>query len=95
MAKTEMLQAEMPKDPWKEMKEVFIERGSRNEPKSLFVSVNGRDFMVPKGKAVNVPAPIARRVELYKKAQAHLMDKMAELENSSAAPDQTMQFRQF
>ena len=95
MAKTEKTEApvtEKTQDPWKTMKKVFLERGNKNEPKSLFVSVDGRDFMVPKGQEVEVPLPIARVVEMHKRAKAALMDTMAEVEDE-AMPDLRSQFR--
>ena len=95
MAKTEKTEApvtEKAYDPWKDMKKVFLERGNKNEPKSLFVSVDGRDFMVPKGQEVEVPLPIARVVEMHKRAKAALMETMAEVEDE-AMPDLRSQFR--
>ena len=95
MAKTEKTEApvtEKAQDNWKIMKKVFLERGNKNEPKSLFVSVDGRDFMVPKGQEVEVPLPIARVVEMHKRAKAALMETMAEVEDE-AMPDLRSQFR--
>lgn len=97
MAKTEKTEAPVAAttyDPWKDMKDVFLERSGRDEPKSLYVCVNGRDFMIPKGKTVQVPAPIARLVESHKRAKARLLEEMAEIESNSA-PDVRNQFRQF
>ena len=94
MAKTEKPETPMTDvyDPWKDMRDVFIERGGKNEPKCLYVSYNGHDFMIPKGKTVQVPAPIARRVAIYKEAMANLMDTMAEVD-SNGATEPSNQFR--
>lgn len=45
-------------NPWEEMKKVFIPKYSRSEQETRLVSVNGRDFFVPKGQEVDVPAPV-------------------------------------
>lgn len=46
------------KTAWDETKEVFLQRGQANEEQSQFVCVNGRTFLVPKGKNVTVPTPV-------------------------------------
>ena len=46
-----------PEDVWNVMKTIYLPRGQENEEQSRFVAVNGRTFMVPKGKDVQVPLP--------------------------------------
>ena len=41
-----------PEDVWNVMKTIYLPRGQENEEQSRFVAVNGRTFMVPKGKDV-------------------------------------------
>ena len=64
-----------PEDVWKT---IYLPRGQENEEQSRFVAVNGRTFMVPKGKDVQVPLPVyevlmnARMAEeeAFRRAQA-------------------------
>lgn len=44
-------------DPWEIMREVYIPH-QRGEEKTLPVSVNDRDYAVPKGQRVQVPLPV-------------------------------------
>ena len=65
-------------DVWNVMKTIYLPRGQENEEQSRFVAVNGRTFMVPKGKDVQVPLPVyevlmnARMAEeeAFRRAQA-------------------------
>lgn len=65
-------------DVWDVMKTIYLPRGQENEEQSRFVAVNGRTFMVPKGKDVQVPLPVyevlmnARMAEevAFRRAQA-------------------------
>lgn len=45
-------------NPWEDMRKVFIPKYSRSEQETRLVSINGRDFFVPKGQEVEVPAPV-------------------------------------
>lgn len=64
--------------PWDVKKTIFLPRGQESEEQSRFVCVNGRTFMVPKGKDVQVPLPVyevlmnARiaEAEAFRRAQA-------------------------
>lgn len=49
---------EAPVDAWHDLVEVYIPRGTHSE-KSIFVGINSRDFLVPLGKRVKVPRPVA------------------------------------
>ena len=57
------------RDLWKVMMEVHPERGDRSEPATIFVSLNNRNFYIPKGKTSQVPYPIYLRLKLLQKAQ--------------------------
>ena len=51
----------------KEMKqeareEIFIPRALDGEERSLFVSVNGKNYLLPKGKTSRVPLAVAEEV---------------------------------
>ena len=65
-------------NPWDVKKTILLPRGQESEEQSRFVCVNGRTFMVPKGKDVQVPLPVyevlmnARMAEeeAFRRAQA-------------------------
>ena len=69
---------ETPKD---DRVEVFIPKGYANDEPNLFVSVNGVNYLLPKGKKSLVPPHIAAEIERSKKAaekQDENIDKMLE-----------------
>ena len=39
---------------------VFVPRGASNEEPNLFISVNGVNYLLPKGKESSVPAAVAK-----------------------------------
>ena len=55
--KTEAAAEKLP-DPY-ELEEIFIPRAGAKEDPNLFVSVNGKNFLIPKGKKSKVPRYIA------------------------------------
>lgn len=65
-------------DVWDVMRTIFLPREQSSEEKSRFVCVNGRTFIVPKGKDVQVPLPVyevlmnarVAEEEAYRRAQA-------------------------
>lgn len=67
--------------PAEERVEVFIPRGSANDDPNLFVSVNGVNYLLPRGKKSLVPPHIAEEIERSKKAQDRVdenIEKMLE-----------------
>ena len=48
---------------------VFIPRGASNEDPNLFVSVNGVNFLLPRGKESSVPACVAYEIQRANKAE--------------------------
>ena len=52
--------------------EVFIPRGASNEDPNLFVSVNGVNYLLPKGKESQVPQAVAREIQRSGKAREAL-----------------------
>ena len=59
--------------------EVFIPRGNRNEDPMMFVSVNGKNYLLPKGKTSRVPKCVATEVERAEFAQRMLDDRIDEM----------------
>lgn len=56
--------------------DIYIPRAASNEDPNLFVSVNGMNFLLPKGKTSSVPKFVADEVERAKRAQAALDEKI-------------------
>ena len=52
-----------------EMEEIFVPRGYANDEPNLFVSINGCNYLLPKGKKSKVPAHVAREIRRSWKAQ--------------------------
>ena len=52
--------------------EVFIPRGAANGDPNFFVSVNGVNYLLPRGKKSLVPAYIAAEIERSRRAQEAL-----------------------
>lgn len=57
-----------------EKAEIFIPRGAANDDPNLFVSVNGVNYLLPKGKSSKVPKHIAEEIKRSWKAE-ELQDK--------------------
>jgi len=49
--------------------EVYIPKGAANEDPNMFVSVNGVNYLLPRGKKSKVPPYIAAEIERSFKAQ--------------------------
>lgn len=61
--------------------DIFIPRGNANDDPNLFVSVNGVNYLLPRGKTSKVPAHIKDEIERSQRAQERLdatIDKMLE-----------------
>ena len=61
--------------------EVFVPKGYANDDPNLFVSINGVNYLLPKGKKSMVPAHVAAEIERSKRAaekQDEKMDQMLE-----------------
>ena len=44
-------------------KDIFIPRGPKNDDPNLFVSVNGKNYLLPRGKKSRVPKAVADEIE--------------------------------
>ena len=52
--------------------EIFIERAAANEEPNLFVSVNGYNCLLPRGKTSLVPKSVAAEIHRARRAQQRL-----------------------
>ena len=59
--------------------EVYIPRGGANEDPNLFVSVNGVNYLLPRGKTSLVPPHIRAEIERCRKARDKADDDAAAL----------------
>ncbi len=58
---------------------VFIPRGLSNEDPNLFVSVNGVNYLLPKGKESLVPEYVAKEIERAARAKQMLEQRIDQL----------------
>ena len=64
--------------------EVYIPRGSNaNDDPNMFVSVNGVNYLLPRGKKSVVPVEVAEEIERSKKAQEALDQRIDEMLGAS------------
>ena len=69
--------------PNEERVEVFIPRGNANDDPNFFVSVNGVNYLLPRGKKSMVPAHIAAEIERSKKAQDRVDENIEQMLEAS------------
>lgn len=55
---------------WEDMREIILPKDTRDGRKSQYVSINGREFGVPRGQRVKVPYPVYERLQIMLEAQA-------------------------
>lgn len=73
---TEMTEA-APKQP--EMVEVYIHKGYGKEDPNCYVSINGRNYIVPRGVKVMVPKAVADEIARSERAQRRFDQTVADL----------------
>ena len=63
--------------------EVFVPKGYANDDPNFFVSVNGVNYLLPKGKKSLVPAHVAAEIERSKRAQEKLDEAVEQMLEAS------------
>lgn len=63
--------------------EVFVPKGYANDDPNLFVSVNGVNYLLPKGKKSMVPDFVAAEIERSKRAAEKQDEKMEQMLEAS------------
>lgn len=63
--------------------EVFIPKGYGNDEPNLFVSVNDKNFLLPKGKKSLVPKYIADEIERSLAAETAMDEHIAEMTDAA------------
>ena len=66
--------------------EIYIEKGYANDEPNLLVSVNGKNFLLPKGETSTVPAYVADEIKRSRRAQKRMDQHVAELIGKTKAP---------
>lgn len=66
--------------------EIFIDRGYANDEPNLFVSVNGKNYLLPKGETSIVPAFVADEINRSRRAQRKMDLRVKELLEKTKAP---------
>ena len=82
-AATEKVQSAAAAEPfsWDDMREIRLPRAGANENKSVYVCINGREFMVPCGKVVTVPYPVYERLKMKERGLELVEQAMEEIPN--------------
>lgn len=70
MAQTDAKETKTIAQTDEERVEVFVPRGNKNDDPNQFISVNGKNYLLPKGKASLVPKCVAEEFERSQRAQA-------------------------
>lgn len=66
--------------------EVFIPRGAERDEPNLFVGVNGKCYLLPRGKTSKVPPEVAAEINRANKAQEALDNRKDEMLNATQIP---------
>lgn len=64
----------------KDLVKVFVPKGFANEEPNLFVGINGRNYLLPRGKESMVPQAVAKEIARARAAQDAMdsaMDKLS------------------
>lgn len=63
--------------------ELFIPRGSANDEPNLVIGINGKNYVLPRGKKSLVPPEVAAEYERSVKAQEKLDETIDKLKDTS------------
>ena len=66
--------------------DLFVPKGYANDEPNLFISINGKNFILPKGKTSKVPAYVKEEYERSQRAQAALDEKSEALLEKAKQP---------
>ena len=66
-----------------EYEKIFIPKGYANDEPNLFVSVNGVNYLLPKGKESEVPKHVADEIKRSWKAQQKMDQRIDEMLEAS------------
>ena len=63
--------------------EIFVPKGYGNDDPNYFISVNGKNYLLPKGKKSKVPPEIAEEFERAQRAQQRQDENIDALSEAS------------
>ena len=66
--------------------EVFIPRSDANKDPNFFVSVNGKAYILPRGKASKVPFAVAAEIRRAQAAEDAMYESKAKLKEAAGLP---------
>ena len=66
--------------------DLFVPKGYANDEPNLFISINGMNFLLPKGKTTKVPPFVKEEYERSQRAQEALDAKSAALLEKAKQP---------
>ena len=76
------------KSPWDIMKTVRLDRAKgENAVQTQLISINERDFFVPRGRPVDVPLPVYEAIELSRCAREKYDINCQEFAKAASAPE--------
>ena len=64
-------------------RELYVPRGAQNEEQTLLISVNGQNFVLPRGKTSLVPEVVKAEYERAERAKERLEKKRDALLNAA------------
>lgn len=64
--------------------ELFIPRGGSNEEPNLLIGINGKNYLLPRGKTSKVPPEVAAEYKRAMRAQEMLDRKIDELRSDNS-----------
>ena len=83
MATTENKASKPAQTPKENRVEIFVPKGYANDDPNFFVSVNGVNYLLPRGKKSMVPAHVADEIERSKKAQERMDENIEQMLEAS------------
>jgi len=63
--------------------EIFVPRGYANDEPNLLISINGVNYLLPKGKSSTVPKHVADEFYRSRKAQTAMDDRISQMIEAS------------
>lgn len=61
---------------------IYIERGGDHDEPNLLVSINGKNWVLPRGKESEVPEEVAQEIERSRRARERYYNTMDKLLNA-------------
>ena len=66
--------------------DLFVDKGYENDEPNLFISINGKNFLLPKGKTSKVPLHVKEEYERSLRSKAAFYEKREALLDKAKQP---------